>query len=117
MAMAADDGGTEVEGQLEQPHARGPEEGGIEDVGPQERGAARSGFNVEAAVGRIVPKGQDAEEERAKKREGTGQTETEKGEDEDVVVTDADGRTEDDVRKADRSGENLGSDAVDTTAL
>lgn len=115
--MADDEAGTNVEGQLEQPHARGPDEVGMEDVGPQERGAARSGFDVEAAVGRIVPKGDDAEEERAKKWEGKGQRETEKGEVEGVVVTDADGRTEDDVRKANRSGENLGSDAVDTSAL
>lgn len=98
MAMAEDEADTGVEGQLE--HARGPDEVGMEDMGPQGRGAARGGFDVEAAVGRHVPKGEGAEEEREKNREGNGQNETRKDKDDDVVITDADGRTEGDVRKA-----------------
>lgn len=113
--MAEDEADTGVEGHLE--HARGPDEVGMEDMGPQERGAARGGFDVEAAVGRNLPKGEDAEEEREKNWEGNGQNETRKERDNDVVITDADGRTEGDVRKAGRSGENVGPDAVDTTAL
>lgn len=115
--MAEDEADTGVEGQLEQPHARGPDEVGMKDMGPQERGAARGGFDVEAAVGRNVPKGVDEGDAEEAKRDRKVQREREKDEDEDVVITDADGRTEDDVRKADRSGENVGPDAVDTTTL
>lgn len=117
MALAEDEAGTGVEGQLEQPHARGPDEVGMEDMGPQERGAARGGFDVEAAVGRNVPKEEDTEEEGEAERDGKGQRETAKDEDGDVVITDADGRTKGDVMNADRSGENVSPDAVDTTAL
>ena len=113
--MAEDEAGTGVEGQLEQPHARGPDEVGMEDMGPQERGAARGGFDVEAAVGRNVPNAEDEEDEAVADAEARG--EMERDDDEDVVITDADGRTEDDVRRADRSGENVGPDAIDTTAL
>jgi len=72
----------------------------MEDMGPQERGAARGGFDVEAALGRSVPNMEDKEE--------GGKEERKHGkEDEDVVITDADGKTEEDTRKADTSGENV----------
>jgi len=106
-AMAEGEGGMD---ELEHPHARGPDVVGMEDMGPQERGAARGGFDVEAALGRSVPNMEDKEE--------GGKEERKHGkEDEDVVITDADGKTEEDTRKADTSGENVGPDAVDTTAL
>ena len=44
----------------EHPHARGPEEVGVEDTGPQERTGAKSEFDVDAALGRtIAHKGTD----------------------------------------------------------
>ncbi|KAI9879163.1 MAG: hypothetical protein M1830_009362 [Pleopsidium flavum] len=111
-AMAEGEGGVE---ELEHPHARGPDVVGIEDMGPQERGAARGGFDVEAALGRSVSK-VDNQEEGGKEEERKLGKEAE-DDNEDVVIADADGKTEDDLEKAGASGENVGPDAVDTTAL
>lgn len=56
-----EDGGVEL--QEEVPHARGPEEVGVEDMGPQERGPG-GGLNLEAAVGRapVAAKAEKVEE-------------------------------------------------------
>ena len=103
---------------LEQPHARGPDLVGMEDMGPQEGGAEKGKFDVEAAVGRSVgakvDEGMGVEEgEGGGKKEEEEALEGDGDGDGDVVITDADGKTEDDAK----SGENVGPDAVDTTAL
>lgn len=62
-AKAADD--------EEHPHARGPEEVGMEDMGPQERTGGKAGFDVEAALGRTVShKGTERHEAEGEKDDG-----------------------------------------------
>lgn len=133
----------------EVPHARGPEEVGMEDLGPQEgttsqvRGpnVALHGINVEAAVGRRAEGANDQDET---KQEDEGDVDMEEGnktpkrgaeedksgpekrikedvkekkeEDTDVVLTDVDGKTEDEAKVGDK-GENKGADAVDTSSI
>lgn len=121
----------------EAPHARGPEEIGMEDMGPQgasasERirmgsGSGMQGIDVEAAVGRRgevkeegagTPK-READEEmgnvekRVKEAEVEGKEEEEEDE---MVLVDADGRTEGE-KKVGEEGENKGADAVDATTV
>ncbi|KIW19203.1 hypothetical protein PV08_03497 [Exophiala spinifera] len=55
----------------------------------------------------------DAEGTRGKGEEQKSENE----QDEDIVLVDADGKTDDDLSKADVSGENLGPDAVDTSTV
>lgn len=96
------------------PHARGPEEIGMEDMGPQ--ATSKAGFDVEAALGRKgegeVPRTKQAPAEAEEREPGGG-----KDGDGDVEVVDADGNTEGDERQADSVGQNVGSDAVDSTTL
>jgi hypothetical protein len=129
----------------ELPHARGPDEIGMEDMGPQaavstsERtgpGMAMQGIDIEAAVGRKLVveedevKDEHVEDEKSKEetttRPATPKREAEEeigGEekrlkeevDEDVEIVDADGKTENEP-KVGEQGENKGADAVDTTS-
>lgn len=100
----------EVEGEGEERiHARGPEEIGVEDMGPQ--AAASEGaivFDVEGALGR---RGEGEKIERVDKE---GDKDSDDG---DIVIVDADGKVEGEEDAADESGENVGPDAVDTTTL
>ncbi|KAL8631271.1 hypothetical protein Q9189_003035 [Teloschistes chrysophthalmus] len=106
---------TDVEdGEAVVPHARGPEEIGMEDMGPQTSSAA--GFDVEAALGR---KGEREGPRLQKPPEESGEKEVEKDKDGegDIEVVDADGSTDGEERKAESVGQNVGSDAVDGTTL
>ncbi len=97
----------------EHPHARGPEDIGMEDMGPQDVGAKKGGFDVEAAIGRSMPKASAAEEreEAAGNNDNNGKDK----EDKDVVLADADGKAEKDDPMSD-SAATVSGDAVDTTA-
>ena len=116
----------------EMPHARGPEEIGMEDMGPQsgnsssERGGptmGMQGIDVEAAVGRKVevkPKDEEAGAPVTPKREAEeemGADEKRFKEDvEDMELVNADGKGEDD-KKVGEDGENKGPDTVDTSTV
>ena len=96
------------------PHARGPEEIGMEDMGPQ--ASSKAGFDVEAALGRRG----EGETPRAKATPievEEGELDGSKKSNDDVEIVDADGNTEGDEKKADSVGHNVGSDAVDGTTL
>lgn len=134
------------------PHARGPDEIGMEDMGPQAAGVGgvihgMQGIDVEAAVGRrlepesepqpegsngdsspqpthgdVTPAKREAEddigggESKRPKEDPDPEEAKQKShkEDEDIELVDADGRTDDEPKVGER-GENVGSDAVDTT--
>ncbi|KAL8634486.1 MAG: hypothetical protein Q9228_007919, partial [Teloschistes exilis] len=102
------------EGEAVVPHARGPEEIGMEDMGPQTSSAA--GFDVEAALGR---KGEGEGPRLQKAAEETGEKGAEQDRDgeDDIEVVDADGNREGEERKTESVGQNIGSDAVDGTTL
>jgi hypothetical protein len=117
----------------EVPHARGPEEIGMEDTGPQAAGSvgvAMQGIDVEAAVGRraegvaeepapTTPK-REAEEEMVsgnkRLRDETSIKSEPQGEDETMVLVDADGKEETEA-KVGEDGENAGPDAIDTSSI
>lgn len=126
----------------ETPHARGPEEIGMEDMGPQASGSGTErsgpgmtmqGIDVEAAVGRRVddaesneedPQGEQprtpkrgADEEMGadEKRSKEGMEETKEPEVA-VEMVDTDGKVEDE-KKAGEGGENVGPDAIDTSTV
>lgn len=125
----------------EAPHARGPEEIGMEDMGPQAAGTVgismqqgMQGIDVEAAVGRraeghgdvkgetgpTTPK-RDAEDgmESANKRvkdDGNVKTEAIRVDPDEMVVVDVDGRSEEDGKVGEKR-ENVGADTVDTSTL
>lgn len=89
-------------------HARGPEEIGVEDMGPQS--AASEGaivFDIEGALGRRGEGEKILTADKEGDQDGDG----------DIVIADADGKVEGEEGAADRSGENAGPDAVDSTAL
>ena len=125
----------------ELPHARGPEEIGMEDMGPQaphtssERagpGIAMQGIDVEAAVGRKIesvdgeddekPEKKDVPESITPKREaeeeigGEEKRVKEDVKDEDVELVDAGGKAEDE-KKVGEEGGNKGADTVDTSTV
>ncbi|TVY42451.1 hypothetical protein LSUB1_G001744, partial [Lachnellula subtilissima] len=124
----------------EAPHARGPEEIGMDDTGPQpalERtgaGIIRQGINVEAAVGRkaeVKDEDEDVKKEDQLETPSTPKRDAEEeigadgkrfkedataDDDDDMVLVDADGRMED-VKKISEEGESKGSDAVDATTI
>ena len=88
-------------------HARGPDEIGIEDMGPQATIRSAGNYDVEAALGRRG----EAETiehsiERAEDRDADGE----------VVVADADGNVEGEEGQVDGNGTDVGADAIDTTA-
>lgn len=96
-------------------HARGPDVIGMEDMGPQTPGSGLAGgLDLEGALGRrgegesmAAAVGRDDEgDEKGKETDGDG----------DAVVADADGVAEGEEGKV-TSGENIGADAVDGTAL
>ena len=104
-----------VEAEEEHPHARGPEEIGVEDMGPQSHRSERQGLDIEAAVGRPAV--------RHDERDGSGDEknddemdieatvdETEKAADR-IVSIDASGRTEEEAKIGESDGEM--PDAVD----
>lgn len=104
-----------VEAEEEHPHARGPEEIGMEDMGPQSHRSERQGLDIEAAVGRPAV--------RHDERDGSGDEkngdemdveatadETEKVADGTVTI-DANGRTEEEAKIGESDGEM--PDAVD----
>lgn len=100
---AEDDG----EGE-ERIHARGPEEIGVEDMGPQS--VATEGaivFDVEGALGRRGEGEKILTADKEGDQDGDG----------DIVLADLDGKVEGEEGAADRSGENVGPDAVDSTTL
>jgi hypothetical protein len=126
------DGNTSEEDD-EVPHARGPEEIGMEDMGPQAAGSvgvAMQGIDVEAAVGRRAEEAVEEPAPTTPKREadeelGSGNkrireeasTKTERqGEDESMVLVDADGNEETE-EKVGAAGENAEPDAIDTSAV
>ena len=95
----------------ERVHARGPEEIGVEDMGPQATASAGAiVFDVEGALGRRG----EGEKIPIPDKEGE---EGDKDGDRDTVITDADGKMEGEQGGADQSRENVGADAVDTTTL
>jgi hypothetical protein len=92
----------------ETPHARGPEEVGMEDMGPQDESKVAGGaFDIEAATGRTVDGGDQKTTHTSKDHEG------------DIVLADVDGAGDGedgaDARRADASGINVGVDASDGT--
>lgn len=107
--------------EIEPVHARGPDVIGMEDMGPQSpRSGLAGGIDLEGALGRrgegetmAATVGRAAEEKEQKGEE----KEDGKDEDGDIVVADADGVAKGDDGRADESGENKGSDAVDSTTL
>jgi len=137
--LAGNRGDTDGMGEEDEvPHARGPEEIGMEDTGPQgtptgsERsgpGISRQGINVEAAVGRRAEvKDEDEKKEGEPEAPVTPKREAEEElgadekrikedtEDKEMVLVDADGKTEDE-KKVGEEGENKGADAVDATTV
>ncbi|KAM0806370.1 hypothetical protein BDR22DRAFT_816570 [Usnea florida] len=113
--------------EVEPVHARGPDVIGMEDMGPQAPGSGLAGgIDLEGALGRrgegetmAATVGRRAEEQDGGEHAGG----EERGDgnrdgDGDIVVADADGVAEgDDEGAMDRSEENKGPDAVDSTAL
>lgn len=129
----------------EQPHARGPEIIGMEDMGPQQHHAG--GIDMEAAVGRhhspqpvaeaTAPEakstfetankdnaGEPAKDpqdlgkdaEKAKEDVDESKEQAAKDSEGDIVVADADGQpTTEEADKSEDTGKQAGPDAVDTT--
>lgn len=106
-----------LESEEEMPHARGPEAIGMEDTGPQAQGK-EGVLDMEAAVGRRHGEhGHEREEGRMDgiDEEGRGKEGPRRDDDGDVVVTDVDGRTEEDKENR-GEGEDTRSLATDNTA-
>ena len=128
----------------EQPHARGPEIIGMEDMGPQQHHAG--GIDMEAAVGRhhspqpvaeaSAPEAKatfetatkddagepgkdphDLEKDAEKVKENVVESKEQAAKDSegDIIVADADGQPTDEADKAEDTGKQTGPDAVDTT--
>jgi hypothetical protein len=128
----------------EQPHARGPEIIGMEDMGPQQHHAG--GIDMEAAVGRhhspqpvaeaTAPEakstfetankdnaGEPAKDpqdlgkdaEKAKEKVDESKEQAAKDSEGDIVVADADGQPTEEADKSEDTGKQAGPDAVDTT--
>ena len=111
--LAEGTGKTEEE---EHPHARGPEEVGMEDMGPQERTSGKSGFDVEAALGRSVPS-KAGEKEAASEgvAEGESDSNETKADQEDIELADADGKPDASQTKA-ADDDDADAEATDATA-
>ena len=112
MGDEADDG--EVDDSDVIPHARGPDIVGPEDIGLQ------GGKNMEVSIGGHADSRLDEMHplvEAGKPADVEMKVEGEPG-DEDIILTDVDGKTDDQADdKADASGENVGPDAADTSAV
>lgn len=139
--LASHRGDTDGMGEEDElPHARGPEEIGMEDMGPQaassssERagpGMAMQGIDIEAAVGRKIGTMDGADDEKLEGKEIVGMATPKRGaeeeiggeekrvkedvKDEDVELMGADGKAEE--KKIGEKGENEGADAVDTSSI
>jgi hypothetical protein len=121
----------------EMPHARGPEEIGMEDMGPQSTGSSErggpkmsmQGIDVEAAVGRkpeakeeAQPEEQEGDAPGTPKREAENELESEakrskaETKDKDADLVDADGKMGDE-KKVGEEGENKGPNAVDASTI
>ena len=106
----------EMEDSEATPHARGPDIVGAEDIGLQ------SGRNVQVNINRSADvsvakdtSGTESAEGAAKPVESAPAEQP--GDDEDIVLTDVDGKTEEQAEeKADATGENVGPDAAETSA-
>ena len=100
----------------ETPHARGPDIVGAEDIGLQggKRMQVSIAGNVDAQVDE--PRAELVDEDKK-----AGDVEMKAGDvagDEDIVLTDVDGKTDEQAaEKAGASGENAGPDAVDTATI
>ncbi|PBP16499.1 hypothetical protein BUE80_DR012797 [Diplocarpon rosae] len=126
----------------ELPHARGPEEIGMDDTGPQASTQSIGGkgilvIDVEAAVGRkrdsVSPSAEAGRDQRqnqgtAGREPGTPKREASEvagGEEKkaktetarEAVLVDADGQPADEAKAAGEKGESTGVDAVDGTAV
>jgi len=105
----------------DKPHARGPDGIGLEDTGPQEHSFGLGQIlDMEAAVGRpgqgistiegtVIPSRDEAEEPIDAEQQDTGR------QDSDVIITDADGITEEERGLGTAVADQMGPDAVDTT--
>jgi len=126
----------------EAPHARGPDEIGMEDTGPQAAGSVgiglqqgMQGIDVEAAVGRraegheaatddigtMIPK-REAEEQidREPKRARDVDDEKEEGareQNDDVALAVVDSDRKDDGEKVSEAAENIGADAAHASTV
>jgi hypothetical protein len=101
----------ETDGREAIPHARGPDIVGAADIGLQ------GGRNMEVSIGGHA----DARVDQPRLVEGAKPTDVEmkaedEAEDEDIVLTDVDGKTDEQADKvADANGENMGPDAADAS--
>ncbi|KAI9787366.1 MAG: hypothetical protein M1835_002778 [Candelina submexicana] len=97
----------------EHPHARGPEEIGMEDMGPQDVSAKKGGFDAEAAIGRSMSSTPSIDEKGSATE--TSNDHGQGRQDNDVVLADADGKTENEDPKSNPGERTVSGDAVDTT--
>ncbi len=116
------EGDVEIEGEGTEavPHARGPDVVGVEDMGLQD------GKDVELQINKGSPTVEQVTMEEIKPGNDGGVGDAEKTEEEekaiptnadgDIVLTDADGKTEESDPTADSSGEYVGLGSVDTSA-
>ncbi len=98
-ARSSEDGNT-MEMEDQHPHTSGPEEVGLEDTGPQDPGDMRGRFDVDVALGRKTPHGEEKamEENSGESTAGSEQeTPPSSATADDVMVTDADGQPTDDA--------------------
>lgn len=118
------DGNVDIEGEGSEavPHARGPDVVGVEDMGLQD------GKDVELQISKGSPKPEQAAMEETKPGPESGMEDVVQAKDQreaamlangdgDIVLTDVDGKSEESESKADTSGENVGLDSVDASAL
>lgn len=128
----------------EKPHARGPDEMTMEDMGPQapagalaiERASVHVGIDVEAAVGRRVESAlgkREADDDESSESGGgkriredsssdMGQEKDDreaKGQDSDMelVLVDADGKEENEAKVGEGEKSQVGADAIDTSTV
>ncbi|OCL09806.1 hypothetical protein AOQ84DRAFT_338402 [Glonium stellatum] len=104
-----------VEGEEEHPHARGPEEIGMEDMGPQSHRSERQGLDIEAAVGRPAVRheehgrpGDQKTEDQMDIEATTDETENSAS---DIIAVDGEGKIEQETKTGESDGEM--SDVVD----
>lgn len=104
-------------GELEdtRPHARGPDIIGMEDMGPQASPAGIGGLDIEGAVGRRGEGESMLFGSNGMEMSGGMEEEEHEGEPR-VIVTNVDGVAEGDVA-TDASGQNVGADAADSSAM
>lgn len=125
--------GIKSEDQDEIPHARGPEEIGMEDTGPQAAGSigiAMQGIDVEAAVGRTAENTIEEPAPTTPKREadeglgsGSKRIRDEKSnktepqdDDQNMALVDTDDKEETET-KVGKTGDKAGHDTIDTSAV